>query len=57
MAMLSMWVDVESLEVSQVDGHNSFDDLGKGSNPGQVYKKIRAHKCRACRHDGHKRGT
>ena len=44
--------DAEGLEVSQVDEHNAFKDLGKGGNPGQDYKKIKVHMAHAIKHDG-----
>ena len=46
------WRDAELLELKQIDEYETFDDKGRGYNPGQGWKKINVHFVYACKHDG-----
>ena len=46
------WRDAEIIELAQVDDYDTFEDKGKGYNPGPGWKKIRCHIVYAVKHDG-----
>ena len=48
----SKWTDATNLELKQIDDYKTFEDKGKGGNPGKDYKKINVHFVYAVKHDG-----
>jgi hypothetical protein len=46
------WQDAIALELNQIDEYETFEDKGRGYNPGPDYKKIRCHLVFAVKHDG-----
>jgi hypothetical protein len=46
------WRDAENIELGQLDEYSTFDDKGKGYQPGSEYKRINVHLVYAVKHDG-----
>jgi hypothetical protein len=46
------WQGETKLEMDQLHEYDTFHDKGKGTTPGEEFKKIRVHLVYACKHDG-----
>ena len=46
------WEESEILELSQIDDYSTFDDKGKGFDPGGDYKRIFVYMVYAVKHNG-----
>ena len=51
----NLWQESVDKELAQIDEYDTFQDKGKGFNPGSGWKKIRVHLVFACKHDGRRK--
>ena len=52
----TLWKEAADKEMFEIDLHGTFNDKGKGCDPGPSFKKMRVHMIFSCKHDGHHKG-